>query len=324
MNLSTSLQVDRVCIRFLLLSVSGSEFLTPLTPQGQFEKLERQLRREFMFDRVTGLLLLFPSCLLHVVEVSSASSVHPKHHAASQPASRPPKRLRLCPAVVQRRPAVCPEEHATPGGQVAPDCWLVVTSVTSVGSRLTQNAGHSLKLSCYNRKKLKRESKFGLCWLMALGSSGLLEASKVVLLIHDPQRRIFQQWSYKVRFSHLSCHHYFTIMLLRFARFTCCPVFRGVKMMFVEQMPHDADNEDEENTDSLVSTVLEALQKLNEHLQESSVDVSLSRRRLVCTSRRVTVQRLVSRSCPARSWTRSSTCVSLRRSSTSSWSETCC
>lgn len=39
----------------------------------QFEKLERQLRRESMFDRVTGLLLLFPSCLLHVVEVSSLS-----------------------------------------------------------------------------------------------------------------------------------------------------------------------------------------------------------------------------------------------------------
>lgn len=49
-----------------------------------------------------------------------------------------------------------------------------------------------------------------------------------------------------------------------------------VKMMFVEQMPHDADHEDEENTDSLVSTVLEALQKLNEHLQESSHDVSVS------------------------------------------------
>lgn len=47
-------------------------------------------------------------------------------------------------------------------------------------------------------------------------------------------------------------------------------------MMFVEQMPHDADHEEEENTDSLVSTVLEALQKLNEHLQGSSGDVSPS------------------------------------------------
>lgn len=45
-------------------------------------------------------------------------------------------------------------------------------------------------------------------------------------------------------------------------------------MMFVEQMPHDADNEEEENTDSLVSTVLEALEKLDEHLQESSGNVS--------------------------------------------------
>lgn len=46
--------------------------------------------------------------------------------------------------------------------------------------------------------------------------------------------------------------------------------------MYVEQRPHDADDdEEEENTDSLVSTVLEALEKLDEHLQESNGDVSL-------------------------------------------------
>lgn len=46
--------------------------------------------------------------------------------------------------------------------------------------------------------------------------------------------------------------------------------------MYVEQRPHDADADDEEeNTDSLVSTVLEALEKLDEHLQESNGDVSL-------------------------------------------------
>lgn len=37
-----------------------------------FEKLHLQLRREYMFDRVTGLLLIFPTCLLHIVEVSSS------------------------------------------------------------------------------------------------------------------------------------------------------------------------------------------------------------------------------------------------------------
>lgn len=52
-------------------------------------------------------------------------------------------------------------------------------------------------------------------------------------------------------------------------------LFYVAKMMFVEQMPHEAE-EEEENTDSLVSTVLEALGKLDEHLQESSADVSLS------------------------------------------------
>lgn len=48
-------------------------------------------------------------------------------------------------------------------------------------------------------------------------------------------------------------------------------------MLFVEQRPHDADDdEEEENTESLVSTLLEALEKLDEHLQEASSDVSLS------------------------------------------------
>lgn len=48
-------------------------FPSPGVLVAHFEKLDRQLRREFMFDRVTGLLLLFPTCLLHVVEVSSGS-----------------------------------------------------------------------------------------------------------------------------------------------------------------------------------------------------------------------------------------------------------
>lgn len=86
-----------------------------------FEKLDRQLRREFMFDRVTGLLLLFPTCLLHIVESSR-------------------------------------------------DVLLSVL----------RNMQH-------------------------LVNSDLLEGSKVVLLIHDPQRRMFQQWSYKVQ-SSLSCY----------------------------------------------------------------------------------------------------------------------
>lgn len=64
-----------------------------------------------MFDRVTGLLLLFPSCLLHIVEVSSLPF-------PTKPPLSVVQQVCLCPAVVQRRPAVCPEEHATPGRKV--------------------------------------------------------------------------------------------------------------------------------------------------------------------------------------------------------------
>lgn len=64
---------------------------------------------------------------------------------------------------------------------------------------------------------------------------------------------------------------YFTVCL-------CVDYNLWMKMMDVEQRPQDAGDELEEeaeSTESLVCTVLAALQKLDEHLQESG-DVSLS------------------------------------------------
>lgn len=98
-------------------------------------------------------------------------------------------------------------------------------------------------------------------------------------------------------------------------------------MMDVEQRPHDAGDkleEEEESTESLVCTVLAALKKLDEHLQESG-DVSLS-----SYPRRPHVSRFFStenvflfRLSRGRYWMRSNICASLRRLSTSSWSEIC-
>lgn len=93
-------------------------FPSPGVLVAHFEKLDRQLRREFMFDRVTGLLLLFPTCLLHVVEVSSGSFSQTSQHLWTSAVTR------LCPPVVQRCPAVRPEEHATPRRQVTQHCHL--------------------------------------------------------------------------------------------------------------------------------------------------------------------------------------------------------
>ncbi|KAE8283915.1 Testis-expressed protein 47 [Larimichthys crocea] len=69
----------------------------------------------------------------------------------------------------------------------------------------------------------------------------LLEAPKVVFMAHNPESRLFQQWSYKV--------------------------------LNVDQKPGDAEakeqEEEEDSTETLVCTVLSALQKLGEHLETS-------------------------------------------------------
>lgn len=36
-----------------------------------YEKLNFQLSKQYILDPMTGLLLVYPSCLLHVIEVSS-------------------------------------------------------------------------------------------------------------------------------------------------------------------------------------------------------------------------------------------------------------
>ncbi|XP_028422837.1 testis-expressed protein 47 isoform X1 [Perca flavescens] len=71
--------------------------------------------------------------------------------------------------------------------------------------------------------------------------STLLEAAKVVFMAHNPPSRLFQQWSYKV-----------------------LDADQGA-----EDSVTKGPDEEEESTETLVCTVLSALQKLGEHLKIS-------------------------------------------------------
>ncbi|XP_054455466.1 testis-expressed protein 47 [Anoplopoma fimbria] len=123
-----------------------------------YEKLNFQLSKQYMLDNMTGLLLIYPSCLLHVIESSRDVLV-------------------------------------------------------SVLKDLTDLQQHP--------------------------DGAFLEASKVVFMAHNPQSRLFQQWSYKV----LDADHV------------------AVNSNRLE--------EEEESTETLVCSVLSALQKLGEHLEIS-------------------------------------------------------
>ncbi|TMS22270.1 Testis-expressed protein 47 [Larimichthys crocea] len=125
-----------------------------------YERLNFHLSKQYTFDHITGLLLIYPSVLLHVIESSR-------------------------------------------------DVLLSVLK---------------------DLKDLQQET-----------DCALLEAPKVVFMAHNPESRLFQQWSYKV--------------------------------LNVDQKPGDAEakeqEEEEDSTETLVCTVLSALQKLGEHLETS-------------------------------------------------------
>ncbi|XP_042363305.1 testis-expressed protein 47 [Plectropomus leopardus] len=129
-------------------------------PGAHYEKLNFQLNKQYIWDQMTGLLLIYPSCLLHVIESSRE----------------------------------------------------VLVSVLK------------------DLKDMQQQP-----------DGALLEAPKVVFMAHNPQSRLFQQWSYKVLDADEEVRD------------------SGVKRL----------EEEEESTESLVCTVLSALQKLGEHLETS-------------------------------------------------------
>ncbi|XP_044036040.1 testis-expressed protein 47 isoform X2 [Siniperca chuatsi] len=120
-----------------------------------YEKLNFRLSKQYIWDHITGLLLIYPSCLLHIVESSREVLVSVLKDLKDM--------------------------------QQQPDCTL-------------------------------------------------LEAPKVVFMAHNPQNRLFQQWSYKVLDADQGDI--------------------GAKRL----------EEEEESTETLVCTVLSALQKMSEHL----------------------------------------------------------
>ncbi|XP_059180910.1 testis-expressed protein 47 [Centropristis striata] len=129
-------------------------------PGAHYEKLNFQLSKQYIWDHMTGLLLIYPTCLLHVIESSRE----------------------------------------------------VLAAVLK------------------DLKDLQQQP-----------DSALLEAPKVVFMAHNPQSRLFQQWSYKV--------------------------------LGADQGPGDSVakglEEEEESTETLVCSVLSALQKLGEHVEMS-------------------------------------------------------
>ncbi|XP_068592845.1 testis-expressed protein 47 isoform X2 [Cebidichthys violaceus] len=149
----------RIVLQRLVLIARLPRNLADRTELGaHYEKLNFQLSKRYILDNMTGLLLIYPSCLLHVIESSRD----------------------------------------------------VLVSVLKDLTEMQQQP-----------------------------DGALMEAPKVVLMAHNPQSRLFQQWSYKV--------------------------------LEADQMAGDLKRfeEEEESTESLVCCVLSALQKLSEHLEVS-------------------------------------------------------
>lgn len=73
-----------------------------------FEKLHFQLSKEFELDHMTGLLLIYPSCVLHIVEVSLLQ-MNPPESIRSLIC-----RLVVSPTVIQRGSTSCSERPEKP------------------------------------------------------------------------------------------------------------------------------------------------------------------------------------------------------------------
>ncbi|KAM8836433.1 testis-expressed protein 47 [Spinachia spinachia] len=152
---------ERIVLQRLIVIARLPPDLADRTELGaHHKKLNFQLSKRYILDHMTGLLLIYPSCLLHVIESSRD----------------------------------------------------VLVSVLRDLTEMQQQP-----------------------------DGALVGASKVVFMAHNPQSRIFHQWSYKVL---------------------------------------DADEgkrlEEEESTEALVCILLSALQKLGEHLQASQKAVPAS------------------------------------------------
>lgn len=74
-----------------------------------FEKLHFQLSKEFELDHMTGVLLIYPSCVLHIVEVSSQQMNPPRIHT-----QRLIRRPVVSPTVIQRGSTSCSERPEKP------------------------------------------------------------------------------------------------------------------------------------------------------------------------------------------------------------------
>ncbi|XP_033467886.2 testis-expressed protein 47 isoform X1 [Epinephelus lanceolatus] len=152
---------ERIVLQRLIVIARLPRHLADRTELGaHYEKLNFQLSKQFIWDQMTGLLLIYPSCLLHVIESS-----------------------------------------------------------------------RDVLLSFLRDLKDMQQQPDG----------AVLEAPRVVFMAHNPQSRLFQQWSYKVLDADQGAED------------------SGVKRL----------EEEEESTESLVCTVLSALQLLGEHLQIS-------------------------------------------------------
>ncbi|XP_075948930.1 testis-expressed protein 47 [Anarhichas minor] len=156
----TAVEEDaRIVLQRLVVIARLPQDLADRTELGaHYEKLNFQLSKQYILDNMTGLLLIYPSCLLHIIESSRE----------------------------------------------------VLVSVLKDLTDMQQQP-----------------------------DGAFLEAPKVVLMAHNPQSRLFQQWSYKV--------------------------------LEADQMAGDSKRfeEEEESTETLVCCVLSALQKLSEHLEVS-------------------------------------------------------
>ncbi|XP_041819249.1 testis-expressed protein 47 [Chelmon rostratus] len=153
---------EKIVLQRLIVIARLPRHLADRTELGaHYEKLNFQLRKQYIWDHMTGLLVIYPSCLLHVIESSRE----------------------------------------------------VLLSVLKDLEDIRQQPDRAL-----------------------------LEAPKVVFMAHNPRRRLFQQWSYKVLNADQGA------------------VDAGTKGL-------EEEEEEEESTETLVCTVLSALQKLGGHLE---------------------------------------------------------